>query len=222
MHTHKERVWVSLLVRSAVKRGSSHLYKAVLLGLCLPSGQLSGFFFHTWPTLGPSHKVHTHLSAKRDLKVKDMAWNYGLELSSDFWLQAFLPVWSVSLIFYSEGSFPLFVLALVIPLRCYQKIKTGYLPCFCWANGGLVVNSSTGAHLSLASGNAKRRLVDCKCPTWSPSISYLEDSSSKDPALPSGFSLSYVSGWEREGTGPGDGVAVRCLECTKQVVLNAG
>ena len=33
------------------------------------------------------------------------------------------------------------------------------------ANSGLVINSSTGAHLFLASGNAKRRLADCKCPT---------------------------------------------------------
>ena len=61
--------------------------------------------------------------------------------------------------------------------RCLEETKTGYLPCFCCyfhlrPNKGLVVNSSTGAHLSLASGNAKRRLADCKCPTWSPSISH--------------------------------------------------
>ena len=30
----------------------------------------------------------------------------------------------------------------------------------------LLINSSTGPHLSLASGNAKRRLDDCKCPPW--------------------------------------------------------
>ena len=36
----------------------------------------------------------------------------------------------------------------------------------------LLINSSTGPHLSLASGNAKRRLDDSKCPTWNPSISY--------------------------------------------------
>jgi len=40
------------------------------------------------------------------------------------------------------------------------------------ANRRLVVNSSTGTHLSLVSGNAKRRLADCKCPTWSPSLSF--------------------------------------------------
>ena len=31
----------------------------------------------------------------------------------------------------------------------------------------LAVNSSTGAHLYIISRNAKRRLVDCKFPTWS-------------------------------------------------------
>ena len=66
MHTHKERVWVSLLTRrSAVKRGLSHLYKAVL-GLCLPLVQLSGFFFHTWPTLGSSLRC-THTSQPRGI-----------------------------------------------------------------------------------------------------------------------------------------------------------
>ena len=37
---------------------------------------------------------------------------------------------------------------------------------FLRANRGLVVNSSTGAHLSLAPGSAKRRLADCMCGTW--------------------------------------------------------
>ena len=56
--------------RSIVKRQLSHLYRSVLLGLCLPSGQLSDFFFHTWPTLDPSPGVHMYPSAKMDLKVK--------------------------------------------------------------------------------------------------------------------------------------------------------
>ena len=47
-HTRGERLWVSHLVRwSTVRRQLSHLYRAVLLGLCLASGQLSGLFFHT-------------------------------------------------------------------------------------------------------------------------------------------------------------------------------
>ena len=41
------------------------------------------------------------------------------------------------------------------------------------ASRRLTVNPSTGAHLALILGNAKRRLAGCKCPTWSPSISYL-------------------------------------------------
>ena len=37
MHSWRERVWASHLVRrSAVKRRLSHLYRTVLLGLCLP------------------------------------------------------------------------------------------------------------------------------------------------------------------------------------------
>ena len=49
--------------RSAVKRRLSHLYGADLLGLCLPSGHLSGFFFYPtspgtlpWMCLHPSAK----------------------------------------------------------------------------------------------------------------------------------------------------------------------
>ena len=44
------------------------------------------------------------------------------------------------------------------------------------ANRGLVVNSTTGTHLSVASGNAERRLADCEFPTWNPSISYFTGS----------------------------------------------
>ena len=48
MHTGRERVWPSPVVRRrAVKRLLSHLYTAVLLGLCIPSGIISGFFFYT-------------------------------------------------------------------------------------------------------------------------------------------------------------------------------
>ena len=126
--------------------------------------------------------MRVHPSAKMDLEVKASGrskTHYDLKLSSDFWLQrAFLHLCSVfSLVFYSEGSLPLFLLAIIIPLRCYQETKTGYLPRFCChfqeQMGVLVVNSSAGVHLFLASGNTKRRLADCKCQTWSPSISYL-------------------------------------------------
>ena len=91
MHMWREMVWASPLVRRrAGKRLLSHVYKAVLLGLCLPSGQLSGFFFHTWPTLEPSPRVCTHCSAKMNLKVKAprrSKTHYGLQLSLYFRLQ---------------------------------------------------------------------------------------------------------------------------------------
>ena len=65
-----KRVCVSLLVRrSAVKRGLSRLYKAVLLGLCLPSGQLSGLFFHIWFTL-----LGGHLPLSQDGSQSDGFW----------------------------------------------------------------------------------------------------------------------------------------------------
>ena len=47
--------------RSSLKIQLNHLHRSVLLGLCLPSGQLSGSFFDTWPTLG-SLGVQTSLS----------------------------------------------------------------------------------------------------------------------------------------------------------------
>ena len=59
---------------------------------------------------------------------------------------------------------PLFVLAMIVSLRCLQEVETGYLPCFCCyihleANRRLTVNASTGAHLTLISGNANKRLI---------------------------------------------------------------
>ena len=60
---------------------------------------------------------------------------------------------------------------------------------FLRANRGLVVNYSTGAHLSLASGSAKKRLANGTCPIWSPSSSYLR--TSWWPL--SGWPLSWVS-----------------------------
>ena len=112
MQTRRKRAWVSPLVRrSAMKRRLGHLYRSVPSGLCLPSGQLPGFFFHTWATLGPSSGMQTHPSAKMDLEVKASGrskTHYGLELSPDFWLQgAFLHECSVSLTLYSDKVFPL-------------------------------------------------------------------------------------------------------------------
>ena len=85
------------------------------------------------------------------------------------------------LIIYIDRVLPLFVLAMTIPLRCWQDSNTGYLPCcynfhFSGVNRRPAVNASIGAHLSLVSENAGRRLAGCKCLTWSPSISCISTS----------------------------------------------
>ena len=94
--------------RSTVKRQISHWHRSVLLS-CLPSDQLSGFFFHTWPTLGSSPGVCMYPSAKMDLEVKASGrskTHYGLKLSPDFWLQgALVHMYSISLILYSDRVF---------------------------------------------------------------------------------------------------------------------
>ena len=71
MHPWRERVWAAPTVRkSTIKRWLSHSYRSVLLGLCLPSGQVSGFFFHTWPTLVHPAGAHAPLS-------QDGSWSEG-------------------------------------------------------------------------------------------------------------------------------------------------
>ena len=70
-----------------MKRWLSNFYRSLLSGLCLPSGQVFGFFFHTSPTLRPSPGVCIHPTAKMDLKVKASERSrahYGLELAPDF------------------------------------------------------------------------------------------------------------------------------------------
>ena len=120
MHAHRESVWASSLVRrSTVKRLLLYLYKAVLQGLCLPSGQLSGSFLHIWPTLEPSPGVHGHTSAKIDPKVKASGrskTHYGLELSSDFWLkEAFWPCLVSPLSFTQKGLYLSMLLSWLFP-----------------------------------------------------------------------------------------------------------
>ena len=60
----------------------SHLYRAVLLGLCLPSGHLPCFFFHTWLTVGPFSGVCMHLWAKMGRARPFMAWSYSLNFNT--------------------------------------------------------------------------------------------------------------------------------------------
>ena len=163
-------------VRSAVKRRSSHLYRTVLPGLCLPSGQLSCFFFHTWPILGPSPGCARTPQSRWISKGRllggarfIMAWHYSLTFDPQ---GAFLSMCSVSLVQKDEGGRSLnpflmggfvpslslpWLLPWLSPSRLY-KSKHWYFPCllllpFCRANRRLIVNTLPGAHLSLASGN---------------------------------------------------------------------
>ena len=116
------------------ERVKFHLHGSVLPGLCLPSGLMPGFFFQTWPTQGPFSGMHTHSSAKMDLKVKSSGkskTHYGLELSPDFWPQEYFQVFVISLLSFTQTGFLLlFVLVMVIPLRCLREKKIGYLPGF--------------------------------------------------------------------------------------------
>ena len=131
--------------------------------------------------------MHTHPSVKMDLQVKvseRSKTHYGLKLSLDFCPQGvFLCICSVSLfpkrgrvdspqLFTQQGFVPLCPCHDYYLDSChnyYLKVFTRdkdwlftlfllLLP-FQRANRRLIVNSSTGAHLSLVSGNANRRPV---------------------------------------------------------------
>ena len=87
--------------KKAVKRWLSQLYRSVLRGLCLPSGQLSDFFFPqlTYPETLPW--VCTYPSAKMNLEVNSsgrskphMTWHYPLTFDPQ---GAFVCICSVSL-----------------------------------------------------------------------------------------------------------------------------
>ena len=80
-----------------------------------------------------------------------MAWNYLLTFDSKepFWAWVVSPLSDRAFSFLCPGD------DYALDLRA----KTSYLSCFL-----LVVNSSTGAQLSLMSRNPKRRLADCKFP----------------------------------------------------------
>ena len=89
-----------------------------------------------------------------------MAWNYSLTFDS----KEHFCVCVLSPLSFTQKDFfflPHFVLDMIIPLKYLEETKIGYLPYFCCyfhfgQQMGLVVNSSTGAHLSLILGNAKR------------------------------------------------------------------
>ena len=119
-----------------------------------------------------------------DLKVKASGrskTHYGLESSSDFRLQgAFLLHTYVLPYPLLRQGFASFVLAKIIPLRCLQETKTGYLPVSVVTStskrkwGWLYISQLEPTYV--ASGSEKKRPADCEFPTWSPSISYLTGS----------------------------------------------
>ena len=90
-----------------------------------------------------------------------MAWNDPLTSDSK---EPFCACVVFSLILFSDRVLPLFVHAKIITWM-FTRDKDWLLTLFLLllqfprANRGLVVNSSTGTHLSVASGNAERRLA---------------------------------------------------------------
>ena len=139
------------------KEAAKSLYKAVLLGLCLPSGQLSGFIPPSWPTLGHCPGcAHTPLPrGVSEWRLLEEQPHYGLELSSDFWLQgAFLHLCSITLIFYSEGFF-----LLSLALFPWGVHKRQWLVIYPVSVVTSISKSKWGA--------------GCKFPSWSPPISCL-------------------------------------------------
>ena len=180
--------------RSTVKTGLSHLCRSVLLVLCLPLGQLPAFFFHTWPTLGPSpgcaHSPQPTWVWKWRLLGGVrliIAWCYPLTFDPH---GAFLCLCSVSSVPKERGMEirslnPLLKQGFTPLCPCrdcyldychdyYLKVFTRdkhwlftlfvFLLPFQRANRRLIVNVLTGAHLSLVSENANI----CKYPAQSP------------------------------------------------------
>ena len=179
-------MWASPLTPSegsAVKRHLSHLYGAVLPGLCLPSAQLSGFFSHTWPTLGPSPGCTLTpqprwISEWRLLGGSRliMAWHY--RLSSDP-QDNFLCMWGVSLvpeewgwgrdplILYSYRLFPPLCLCHDYFLRCLQETHTSYLLSVISISEGKQEADYKYLDWSLPISSL-RNANSCKHPAWSP------------------------------------------------------
>ena len=116
-----------------------------------------------------THRVCTHTLAKMDLEVKASGRSkahHGLELSSDFWLQRAFPhmcsVLPNPLLTQGFASLcPCQDYSLEVFTRDKDWLLTLFLLLlqFLRANRGLVVNSSTVTHLSVAPGNAEWRLA---------------------------------------------------------------
>ena len=88
MHIQRERVWASPRVRWL-----SHLYRSVLLGLCLPSGQILAFFFPRLTYPGTFPGVHSHVPISQDRSKLRLLGGARL-----------IMVWVYPLTFYPQGA----------------------------------------------------------------------------------------------------------------------
>ena len=150
-------MWCPPSEEECCKKWLSYSYISVLPGLCLPSGQLSVLFFHTWPILGPSPGVHAPLSQdgtqsagfwdEQDSWPGILTWL--LTHKESFCTCIASPLLQKSrewdpLILYSKRALLLFVLAMTSTVWCLQETDTGYLLYFCcyfpfggWTGGWL-------------------------------------------------------------------------------------
>ena len=151
------------------------LMYVILLSLCLPSGQLSGFFFHIEPTLGPSLGCAC-TQPRRTLKWRllggtrlSMTSHYPLTFKHQGAFLAFVVSHLTPkgegvdpLILYSIRVLPLFVLAMIVTLTTAMTITLR-----CLQEKNLAIYSVCA---SISEGKQE---TDCKCLNWSPSISCL-------------------------------------------------
>ena len=201
--------------RSTVKRQLSHSYRSVLSRPCLPSGQSSSFFFHTWPTLGPSPGGHTHPSAKMGLKVKSSGRSkihYGLALSPHFWLTGSLSVQVQCLLCpKKEGSgdplilsnrfLALFVLSMTIALRCFSSVQSlsrvglFAIPWIAACQASLSITNSWSLLMSIESVMPSSHLILCHpillLPPIPPSIRVFSNESTLRMRWPKCWSFSF-------------------------------
>ena len=164
-------------------RGSkSHFCQSVLPGLCLLSGQLSGFFLYTLPIW--DHPLAAHAALSQDASGSKGFWEEQDSLRRRY-----------TLTFDPQGAFCAYIVSPLSQIRGERRslnplLKQGFAPlCPCrdnylkvfsrdkhwlftlfllllpfWrANRRLVVNTLTGAHLCLFSENAN----SFKYPAWS-------------------------------------------------------
>ena len=167
--TQVSRFFTNWAIKEALKKQLSHLYRSVLL--CLPSGQLSGLFFHIWFTLLGGHLPFSQDGSQSDgfWEEQDSLWP-GDILTFD--LQGALSPKG------GKGRFlnPLLRQGFAPHCPCHDyylrmftrqkgRLFTRFLLLlpFQRANRRLIVNALTGAHLTLVSGNSN----SFKYPGWS-------------------------------------------------------